>query len=119
MDQVEGWAFWRFDLAIQLDSEQRAVDYLLQLPSAFASVFGGKDAMRCVCSTLPNVSGLKCPDHTALHCKAGQGGMLSWGRWQVSKGDILCVHAPPMDHGQLHMQMHTPLLLGLKLANSG
>ncbi|KAK9808440.1 hypothetical protein WJX73_006046 [Symbiochloris irregularis] len=36
VETMEGWAFWRFDVRIQLESEQRSVDYELLLPQCFA-----------------------------------------------------------------------------------
>jgi len=32
LDTIDGWSFWRFDMELKLDSEQRLVKYLLEVP---------------------------------------------------------------------------------------
>lgn len=32
MEHIEGWAFWRFDFDLRLDSQEHRVDYVIELP---------------------------------------------------------------------------------------
>lgn len=32
VEHIEGWAFWRFDFDLRLDSQEHRVDYVMELP---------------------------------------------------------------------------------------